>query len=223
MVILLTKAPRRCWINRLSKETNQRINWLTNQRFWLSFEIMKIPVILFVVLSTAFSVQAQTKPVTPTPASPPAQTGKVGYVDVENVISQLPEYKQLEVKLQETRKKFSDDLFARQQNFENLYTAYMQNGKSMSDSSRVKAENQLQQMDAEMQQFRQDAQNTFENTKKLFLGPVYLKLGGVIRDVAIENGYTIILPYRVGQSELLLHSDPKNDVSDLVIKKFTSN
>jgi outer membrane protein len=184
---------------------------------------MRIPVLLFVVFLTAFGVQAQTKPTTQTPASPQAQTGKVGYVDVENVISQLPEYKKLELKLEETRKKFSDDLFARQQNFEKLYTTYMQNGKSMPDSSRVKAENQLQQLDAEMQQFRQDAQNTFENTKKLFLGPVYLKLGGVIRDVAVENGYSMILPYRVGQSELLLHSLPQNDVSDLVVKKFTAN
>jgi outer membrane protein len=183
---------------------------------------MKILQVLFVALTTAFTLQAQTKPAAQQSATLPPQTGKVGYVDVENVISQLPEYKQLETRLGETRKKFSDDLFSRQQNFEKLYTAYMQNGKSMPDSSRVKAENQLQQLDAEMQQFRQDAQNTFENTKKLFLGPVYLKLGGVIRDVALENGYSMILPYRVGQSELLLHSDPKLDVSDLVVKKFTA-
>jgi outer membrane protein len=184
---------------------------------------MKILVVLCVVLSVAFSAQSQSKSAVKAPAKLPAQTGKVGYVDVDNVIAQLPEYKKLELKLQETRKKFSDDMFARQQNFERLYSDYTQNAKSMPDSSRVKAENQLQQMDAEMQQFRQDAQNTFENTKKLFLTPVYLKLGGVIHDVAIENGYSMILPYRVGQSELLLHSEPKNDVSDLVLKKFTAN
>lgn len=184
---------------------------------------MKILLTLFVALTTAFTLQAQTKPAAQPSVTAPAQTGRVGYVDVENVIAQLPEYKQLETKLQETRKKFSDDLFSRQQNFEKLYTDYVQNAKSMPDSSRLKAENQLQQLDAEMQQFRQDAQNTFENTKKLFLGPVYLKLGGVIRDVAIENGYSMILPYRVGEGELLLHSDPKLDVSDLVVKKFTAN
>ena len=184
---------------------------------------MKILFVLIVGLTSAYSSYAQAKPAASNPSTPPAQTGKVGYVDVENVIAQLPEYKQLETKLEESRKKFSDDLFTRQQNFERLYTNYMQNGKSMPDSSRVKVENQLQQMDAEMQQFRQDAQNTFENTKKLFLGPVYLKLGGVIRDVAIENGYSLILPYRVGQSELLLHSDARVDVTDLVVKKFIAN
>ncbi|HEY0653162.1 MAG TPA: OmpH family outer membrane protein [Chryseosolibacter sp.] len=184
---------------------------------------MRILVLLFVTVSAAFIAQAQTaKPASAPPAKAVA-SGKVGYVDVEGVIAQLPEYKQLEVKLQEMQKKFSDDLFARQQNFERLYTQYVQNARSMPDSSRVKAENQLQQLDAEMAQFNQDAQNTFENTRKLFLGPVYLKLGGVIRDVAIENGYSMILPYQVGNGELLLHSDSKHNVSDLVVKKFTSN
>lgn len=171
-------------------------------------------------LAAISKVQAQTSK----PAVPPASisSGKVGYVDVDKVVAQLPEYKQLEVKLQEMQKKFRDDLFTRQQNFERLYNEYVQNAKSMPDSSRVKAENELQQLDGEIAQFNQDAQNTFENTKKLFLGPVYLKLGGVIREVAIENGYMMILPYTVGQGEFLLHSDPSRNVSDLVVKKYTA-
>jgi outer membrane protein len=178
---------------------------------------MRKCILLLVSVMGFLSASAQT------PVKQPTADGKIGYVDVDNVILQLPEYKQLETKLQETQKRLSDELLTKRQDFERLYTDYMRNGKTMPDSSRVKAEENLQRMDAEIQQFQADAQNTFENTKKLFLGPVYLKLGGVIRDVAIENGFSMILPYRVGNSELLIHTDTKLDVSDLVLKKFTSN
>jgi outer membrane protein len=177
---------------------------------------MRILLFAFLAFSASFNVKGQTQPKQPT------ANGKIGYFDIDNVIVQLPEFKQLEVKLQETQKKYSDQLEEKRQSFEMLYTDYMRNGKTMPDSSRTKAEGQLQQMDAEIRQFQQDAQNTFENTKKLFLGPVYLKLGGVIRDVAIENGYSMILPYRIGSGEFLLHTDTTRDVSQLVIKKFTA-
>lgn len=177
---------------------------------------MRILLFAIVVFFASFNAQAQTA------SKQPTANGKVGYVDVENLILQLPEYKQMEAKLQETQKKLSDELVAKREAFQNMYVNYMQNAKTMADSSKVKVEGQLQQMDADLQQFQRDAENTFVNTRKLFLGPVYLKLGGVIREVAIENGFSMILPYRVGSGELLLHSDTKLDVSELVLKKFTA-
>lgn len=171
---------------------------------------------LFVSLGADGQSQVQPKP-------EPTVGGKIGYVDLERVVAQLPDYKALEVRLQETQKKLSDEMLAKQQSFEKLYAEYLRDGKSMADSSRVKAEEQLTQLDAEIQQFEVDAQNTFDNTKKLYMSPIYLKLGGVIREVAVENGFMMILPYRIGGSEFLLRTDAALDVSELVVKKFTSN
>lgn len=173
---------------------------------------MKLLTLLFVAAATVVQAQSQ-------PAAKPA-TGKIGYVDVENVIGQLPEYKELGVKIQETRKSMSEKLAAKQQNFETAYTNYMQNAKTMADTTRTRIEGQLQAMDNDIQQFKADAENTFVNTRKLVLGPVYLKLGGVIRQVAAENGYMMVLPYRVGSGELLLHSDANHDLTAVVVKKY---
>ena len=193
---------------------------------------MRILFFAIITLTASFA-HAQTKkqpkqaapvsqPTAPTPKQPTAN-GKIGYLDIDNVIVQLPEYKQLEVKLEETQKRLGNELQAKREAFENLYTDYMRNARTMADSSRTKAENQLQQMDADIRQFEQSAQNTLVNTRKLILGPVYLKLGGVIRDVAVENGYSMILPYRIGDGEFILRSDTTLDVSDLVVKKFSSS
>lgn len=192
---------------------------------------MRILLFAIITLTVSFS-HAQTKkqskqaapaskPTAPAPKQPTAD-GKIGYLDIENVIVQLPEYKQLEIKLEETRKRLGGELETKRQAFENLYTDYMRNARTMADTSRTKVEGQLQQMDAEIRQFEQSAQNTLVNTRKLILGPVYLKLGGVIRDVAIENGYSMILPYRIGDGEFILRSDTTLDVSNLVVKKFSA-
>jgi outer membrane protein len=185
---------------------------------------MRILIFALVAMSASFTTEAQKKQTPTKPAETklpqPTANGKIGYIDIDNVISQLPEFKQLEIKLQETQQKLRDDLTAKRQSFETLYTDYMQNGKDMPDSSRAKAEGELQQLNAEIQQFQQDAQRTVDNTKKLFLGPIYLKLGGVIHDVAIENGFSMILPHKIHNQDFLLHSDPKLDVSQLVVKKF---
>jgi outer membrane protein len=175
---------------------------------------MRLLTFVFILLSVL--VQAQTKP------ADAVASGKIGYLDVENLVAQLPEYKQLQTKMQETRKSMSDRLFEKQQNFQRVYSDYMQNGESMADTTRARVEGQLRQLDNEMQQFRAEAENTFENTKKLFLAPVYLRLGGVIQQVAAENGFIMILPYRVGNADMILQADPKLDISELVLKKMTA-
>ena len=172
-------------------------------------------LLTFIFLTITVCASGQTKP-TETVA-----TGKIGYLDVEKLVAQLPEYKKLQDKMEETRRTMSDKMYDKQQNFQRVYTDYAQNVKTMADTTRARYEAQLQQLDNDIQQFRNDAVNTFENTKKLMLAPVYLKLGSVIRDVAIENGYIMILPYTVHDGELLLHSDPKLDVAPLVLKKMT--
>jgi outer membrane protein len=175
---------------------------------------MKFFVLIFLGMSCL--VNAQTKP------SAPVANDKIGYVDIDNVIAQLPEYKKLETKLQETRKKMSDDLFDKQQAFDRAYSYYMQNARDLADTTRTRLEGELEIMNTEMQEFSANAERTFENTKKLYLAPVYLRLGEVIRSVAIEHGFSMILPYRVGSGELLLHSDAKLDISQLVIAKLSS-
>ena len=181
---------------------------------------MRILILAVAGLFVSLNADAQTTQAVPTQ---PASGSKIGYVDVESVIVQLPDYKKLEIKLQETQKKLSDEMLMKQQAFEKQYADYLRDAKSMPDSSRAKAEEQLTRMDADIRQFEADAQNTFENTKKLYLSPIYLRLGGVIRDVAVENGFTMILPYRIGSGEFLLRTDSTFDVSQLVLKKFGAN
>ncbi len=168
------------------------------------------------LLLIVFLAPAQSKGTKANAAAPV----KVAYVNVEQVIAQLPESKQLDQKLKETQEKLRNDLMSKQQDFDKLYKFYQERGQTLVDSTRQKVENQLQAIDADIQQFNADAQNTFDNTRKLYLTPVYLKLGRIIQQVATENGYSMVIPTAINGNPFILHADQQLNVSDLVLKKY---
>ncbi len=72
-----------------------------------------------------------------------------------------------------------------------------------------------------IQKFQQDAQTSFENKRNALLDPVFKKVGKAIEDTAKENGFTFIInPQLLQGGDVLLYSDEKYDISELVLKKM---
>jgi outer membrane protein len=171
--------------------------------------MQKIVVVLFsLIMIMASVVRAQQV------------SGNVAFADVEYILAMLPETKQLEEELKSTQTKLQGDFETRQKQFQKVYQDYAANMKTMTDTARASAEQQLRTMNAEIQQFPQDAQATLENTRKLRMAPVYLKVGRAIDAVATENGYSLIIPIRISGMELILYGDEAKNVSKLVLQKL---
>jgi outer membrane protein len=143
---------------------------------------------------------------------------RVGYANVAYIQSQLPETKEVEAQLSETRTKLREQLTAKSEELKKMYAAYSANDQP--DSVQAKLQQQLQQGKAAYDQMQQDAQGTMENSQKLLMAQIYLMVGRAIDDVAKENGYAVILTEQVSGYNLLLYRDEKVDISDLVLKKL---
>jgi outer membrane protein len=53
------------------------------------------------------------------------------------------------------------------------------------------------------------------------VNPVFIKVGKAIEEVALENGYAYIInPQMVGGGDVLLFTDEKYNISNLVLKKL---
>lgn len=90
-----------------------------------------------------------------------------------------------------------------------------------SDVIRADKERELQTMQESLQKFQQDAQASIAKKQNDLMQPVYTKVGKAIEEVAKENGYSFILNPQIGPgSDILLYSDEKYDISDLVLKKM---
>lgn len=167
-------------------------------------------ICVLVALTAGYFVNAQA----------PKLAERVGYADMEYIISQLPEVKEIQTEMKSTQDQLRTQIQEKSTQVEKQYQDFTANMDNMADSSRVNAQQQLEQAMGELEQMQRSAQNTLQNKQKLYMAPIYLKVSRAIDEVAKENGFSIILTNKVGTYSLLLYEEPKLNVSDLVLKKF---
>ncbi len=150
-----------------------------------------------------------------------AQTGmKVGYADVDYILSQLPETKQVESDLQAHNTQLQSQLQAKYQEYQQKGAAYQQGAADMIEAVRKEKEQELTDMGSRLQQFERDAQASLQKKQAELTQPLYIKVGETITAVATENGYDYILSAGVGGVDIVLFAKDEHDVSDLVLKKL---
>ena len=155
-----------------------------------------------------------------TSAQQPA-TQKIGYADWEEIFSQMPEAKQIDAELKTHGTQLENQLKAKSQEFEAKYKAYQAMPVTTPEPIKADKERELQMMQESIQKFQQDAQASLQKKQNDLMQPVFAKVGKAIEDVAKENGYTFIINPQLGAgSDILLYSDEKYDISDLVLKKM---
>lgn len=146
---------------------------------------------------------------------------KIGYADWEYIFSQMPEYKQIDAELKTHGTQLENQYKAKSQEFEAKYKAYQAMAATTSDVIRADKERELQTMQESLQKFQTDAQASIAKKQNDLMQPIYTKVGKAIEDVAKENGYSFIFNPQMGPgSDILLYSDEKYDISDLVLKKM---
>ena len=167
-------------------------------------------IFFLVIITAASGVKGQTVP--------SAVPHRVGYANVEYIISQLPEIKEIQTDLQSTQTQLRNQIQARSAEVEKQYNDFNSNMESMHDTVRVNRQRELEQAVAGLEEMQQNAQQTLQNKQKLYMAPLYLKVNRMIQDVAQQNGFTVVLTENIGEYNLLLYKDKGRDISDLVLK-----
>jgi outer membrane protein len=146
---------------------------------------------------------------------------KIGFADWDYIFSQMPDYKQIDNELKTHGAQLENQLKAKYSEYQTKLTAY--NGMPATTPEAVKKdkEAELTQLQESIQKFQQDAQTSLGKKQSDLMAPVYVKVGKAIEEVAKENGYTFIInPQMPGGGDVLLYSDEKYNVSDLVLRKM---
>jgi outer membrane protein len=147
---------------------------------------------------------------------------KVGYTNVDYVLSQLPDSKQIEADLKTYRSQLENSLKAKYQDFEAKAKDYQANGEKMSEVIRKDKEKELQNLQASIQEFEKNSEESLQKKQQTLLQPVLEKIQKAIKEVARDNGYTYVFNSDAGYgtTPILLHAPEEDNVSDLVLKKM---
>ncbi|MEM6641492.1 MAG: OmpH family outer membrane protein [Bacteroidota bacterium] len=145
---------------------------------------------------------------------------KIGYTNVEYVLSLMPEAKQIESELGAYEKQLSSRLEAKYKDYQTKLGEYQQNGQSMAEEVRADIENELLSMQQSIQSFEADAQQRLVNKRNELLQPAFEKIGTAIESVSKENAYTHVFSMNSGGLSILLYAREEDNVTNLVLKKL---
>jgi outer membrane protein len=149
-----------------------------------------------------------------------AQNLKIGYTNVEYILTQLPEYKQIEADLGSYTKQLETQLQSKMTSFQQKYQEYMQTAESMTEVVRKDKEEELQNLQSSIEKFRRDADQSIQKKQADLVQPAYDKIQKAIENVAKENSFTHIFSDGAGMVNVLLYAREDDDVTDLVLAKL---
>lgn len=149
-----------------------------------------------------------------------AQNLKVGYADVDYILSQLPEMKQVESELQSQNTQLQNQLEAKLKEYQDKLQTYQQTVGTMLPAVKQDKEREIAQLEQNIQKFQSDAQSSLQKKQADLMQPLYEKVGNVIETVAKEKGYDFIFNGQIAGVDVVIYASKENDISNAVLEKM---
>ncbi len=150
----------------------------------------------------------------------PAQM-KIGYINSEAVMQQLPEAQDAQKQLDAISTDWQSDLTKMQTDLQHRFEDYDKKKLVMSDKRRAEVEKELQDLERKMVDYRTakfGANGELFTKQNEIMKPVQDKLFKAVKDVADEGGYDYV--FDKSSTTLLMYSNEKNDLTSKVLAKL---
>ena len=147
-----------------------------------------------------------------------AQDLKFGHVNSQELMQNLPAMDKVMTQLEEIQTNNNELLKNMQTELEKEAMKYQASADTMAQSVRAYKEQELQQMQANIQKFYQDAQTSMQKKQSELTKPVMDAVKKAIDEVAAEQGFIYVFDLAGGA--VLYHSTQSVDIKPLVRKKL---
>lgn len=117
---------------------------------------------------------------------------KFGYVDLQEIMTQMPEYKKANSDMETFSKSLEDELKKMGEEFQKKYAEFEKSSTKMPEAIREVKQKELQDMQQRIQEFQQSAQENARKKEAELLKPIIEKAKTAISQVAKENAYTYV-------------------------------
>lgn len=152
-----------------------------------------------------------------------AQAQKIGFVDTEVILKQLPEAQDADKKLKDIATKFQDTLVAMQKDLTEKLEQYKKQESMMTPDAKKKEEDQLKAIQQSMMQYQEEKFGNTGEIRRLqenFLTPIRDRILLTIKEVSKDEKFNFILD-KVNPA--LLYADDKFDLTFKVLDKIRRN
>lgn len=145
-----------------------------------------------------------------------AQSHKIGIVDSQKVLSEMPEMKSMQAELDNLAKKYEDTLVQLQKEFQAKYQDFVKEQETMVESIKSRKQQELEDLSKRIQDLNNVAQQDMQKKQVELFAPIQTKLREAINKVGNDGGFTYIMD----ASQMLYVGSGSEDVTSLVKSKL---
>lgn len=156
----------------------------------------------FVFLFVAFTIHSQTT--------------KVGTVDVDFILSKMPELAGVQKQVQDYTKGLESDLQKKMKDLEDGVADYKQNETNYTINQRKTKQDSLLQMENDITKFQQNGNQLILLKQEEYMRPLYDKVGKALEKVAAGGEYTQVLL----RDNSVVYVDNRFDLTLAVLKEM---
>jgi outer membrane protein len=143
-------------------------------------------------------------------------TPKIGYTNVNYILSESPETKAITSQLEAAQKQYMKTIEDKSKELEEKTAAYQKAQSTMLESIRADKENELRNLYNSIKTLEQNASEDLKKRENELVKPELDKIYKAIEVVAKEKGFTHIF----NSDQVLLYAIEDSDVTELVIEKL---
>ncbi len=147
-------------------------------------KILILIVVALAIGSIGFAQEINTEQI--------QQAISIAYVNSNDLLESLKEKEDATEKLINLSDNYKIELELMQKEYNKKYSDYITYQNSLSDNIKLRRMQELTELENKIQQFMKLAQEDIEQQEQLLLQPLKDKINNAIRQVGIENNYTII-------------------------------
>jgi outer membrane protein len=140
--------------------------------------IFKVAIVASCMLFAANFAQAQTK---------------IGYLNFNELVRAMPEFKTVQTQIDTYQKQFIDQLTVMNNELQGKIKDFQKNSTTMTDAVRTAKQTEIQDIQKRLQDYQNNAQQQVDAKTNELSKPLVDKAHAAVSAVAKEKGYTYVL------------------------------
>jgi outer membrane protein len=147
-----------------------------------------------------------------------ADTGKLGYVDIQKVLNLSNAGKDAKEQLTVKVKKYQEEINRKQEALKKLKDVLEKQGSLLSESAKAAKEKDYQQTLKDLQRLQKDAQDDLQAKDEELTRKILTDIEKVVQDYGRKNNFSFIFI----RNESMIFADDKADLTDQILALLNS-
>lgn len=150
---------------------------------------------------------------------------KIGYMDTQKVLAELPQREQVEKELQAFIQNKQEQLTQKATQFQDAVGEYQSSRGAMSQQQADAREEELTEMQTSLDELNQSIRREIQQKRQELLEPIFTQIDQAISTIAEQQGLDFVLNKSTnsGNTILFYASQNQQDITEQVISRVSSN